>query len=276
MDPDISWSLAPGPVVLLTAVAVWYLRRWRRTGERPLRVALFLVGIAVTAAALLSPIDTLSEQFFFVHMVQHLLLLDIAAVLLILGLTRKILRPITRRMVDLERRAGVFASPAFAITLYVVTMWIWHVPALYDAALGNAFLHAFEHVSFALAGTLYWWHIFSPIRSRHRLLGLGAAGYMVSTKILVGLLGVFLTFAPDSFYGFYEEQPRFWGLSAAEDQAVGGAVMALEQMIVMGAAFAWLFVRMLAESERDEQRRERYGATGQTPDPCPRSPRETL
>jgi hypothetical protein len=140
-------------------------------------------------------------------------------------------------------------------------MWVWHIPALYDGALENAYLHVLEHFAFSIAGALYWWHIFSPVRPRHRLIGLGAAGYMASTKVLVGLLGVFLTFASASFYGFYERQPEFWGLSPSEDQAVGGAIMALEQMVVMGAAFAWLFVRMLTEADREDVRTERY-ATG--------------
>jgi hypothetical protein len=115
-----------------------------------------------------------------------------------------------------------------------------------------------EHLAFSVAGALYWWHILSPVRPRHRLMGLGPAGYMISTKVLVGLLGVFLTFAPESFYAFYEDQPRYWDLSPAEDQAIGGAIMALEQMIVMGAVFAWLFVRMLSESDREDRRAERF------------------
>jgi cytochrome c oxidase assembly factor CtaG len=258
VSPDASWTISPGPIVLLTAATVVYVRRWRESGEPAWRLALFLAGIVTVAAALLSPIDRLGEQLFFMHMVQHLLLLDIAPILIILGLSKKLLRPVTKRFLPIEQKAGWFATPVFAITLYVLTMWIWHIPALYDGALENSFVHVLEHFAFALAGGLYWWHIFSPIRPRARMLGLGPAGYMASTKILVGLLGVFLTFASASFYAFYERQPNFWGLSASEDQAVGGAIMALEQMIVMGAAFAWLFIRLLSESERDEQRAERY------------------
>ena len=258
MQPDASWSLAPGPLILLGSIACWYIVRWRAVGERPLRLALFMAGILAAAAALVSPVDSLGEQLFLMHMVQHLLLLDAAALLMILGLTRKILRPVTRRLLPVERSAGIFATPMFAITLYVATMWVWHIPALYDLALESDVVHVIGHLSYAVAGAFYWWHLFSPIRPRHRLLGLGTAAYMVSTKVLVGLLGVFLTFAGDSFYAFYDDQPRYWGLSAGEDQAVGGAIMALEQMVVMGVAFGWLFVRMLSESEREEQRTERF------------------
>jgi putative membrane protein len=190
------------------------------------------------------------------HMVQHLLLLDLAPILCILGLTKVILRPVTRRIQPLERSwAG---HPAVAVVLYVVTMWIWHIPALYDAAAENAVVHVVEHLSFGVAGGLYWWHLLSPIRTRLRRGGMAPVAYMVSTKVLVGLLGIGLTFSPEALYAFYEDQPRYWGLSAGDDQAVGGLLMALEQSIVMGIALAWLFARLLSESEAEEQRAERY------------------
>jgi cytochrome c oxidase assembly factor CtaG len=88
---------------------------------------------------------------------------------------------------------------------------------------------------------------------------MGPVVYMTTTKVLVGLLGVALAFAPEAIYAFYEEQPRYWGLSAGTDQAIGGLIMATEQSIIMGIALAALFIRALAESEREEQRRERYG-----------------
>ena len=191
------------------------------------------------------------------HMVQHILLLDIAPILLILGLTKVLLRPITRRLNAIERRAGYLAHPAFAAFAYIAVMWAWHVPTMYDAALNNAAVHAFEHFCFAAAGTLYWWHLLSPIRNRQRLGGLGPIGYMVSTKLLVGLLGIALAFAPASFYPYYEHHPHYWGLSPGEDQSMAGLAMALEQSVVMGIALVYVFVRMLTESEREAQRAER-------------------
>jgi len=180
----------------------------------------------------------------------------------LLGLTKVLLRPVTRRVQRLERAAGPLAHPFFAILLYVAVMWVWHVPALYDAAVRNPFVHVLEHVSFATAGFLYWWHLLSPIRSRHRLDGMGPVAYMAATKVLVGLLGVALTFAPEAVYRVYIDQPEWWGLSDATDQAVGGLIMALEQSVVMGVALVYLMVRALEESEREEQRRERYEALG--------------
>ena len=105
---------------------------------------------------------------------------------------------------------------------YAGFMWAWHIPAMYDAALRNTTVHAFEHLCFAVAGTLYWWHLLSPIRNRHRLGGLGPVAYMVSTKLLVGALGIVLAFAPASFYPFYEHHPHYWGLSPVRGSVDGG------------------------------------------------------
>jgi putative membrane protein len=240
-------------------VTVLYVRRWRETGASLGRLTSFLAGMVLVLVALLSPVDRLAEQLFFMHMVQHLLLLDLAPILVLLGLTRVLLRPLTRRLVRLERAAGPLAHPVFAIVLYVGVMMLWHVPAMYDAALEHPVLHVGEHVTFGLAGGLYWWHLLSPIRARRRLGGMGPVVYMLATKVLVGLLGILLAFSPNPIYDFYERQPGYWGLSPGTDQAVGGLVMALEQSIVMGVALVFLFVRALGESEREEERAERYG-----------------
>jgi putative membrane protein len=192
------------------------------------------------------------------HMVQHVLLLDIAPILLIVSLTKVILRPATPRLARVERGAGPLAHPAFAVVLYVAVMWTWHVPALYDAALEHSPVHVLEHVCFMSVGALYWWHLLSPLRTRLRLGGMAPIVYMLATKLFVGLLGIAITFAPDPLYAFYEQRPAIWGLDPTDDQALAGAVMALEQSIVMGIALVWLFVRALNESEAEEQRAERY------------------
>jgi cytochrome c oxidase assembly factor CtaG len=263
--PDYSWTFSPGVIAAVAIVGAVYVRRWRAArreagsaGAPGWRLACFLGGLALVVAALVSPIDRLGEQLFVMHMVQHLLLLDLSSILLIVGLTKVILRPVTRRVQSLERAAGPLASPVFAVIAYVGGMYLWHVPALYDAALEHPAVHILEHITFGAIGGLYWWHLLSPIRSRHRLGGLGPVAYMFSAKIMVGLLGILLTFSPDALYSFYDNRPRYWGMSATTDQNVGGAVMALQQSIVMGIAMAVLLLRALSESERDAQRAERY------------------
>jgi putative membrane protein len=207
--------------------------------------------------ALVSPIDALGEQAFTMHMVQHVLLLDVSPILLLCGLTKVLLRPVTRHTHALEQRAGPLAHPAFAVALYVGVMWLWHVPALYDAALQHDTVHVLEHVCFYTAGFLYWWHLLSPVRTRMDQRGMYPVVYMLSTKVLVGLLGIGLTFTPHALYDHYTGGT--WGLSADEDEELAGALMAIEQSIVMGIAVAWLFIRMLEESQRSDERAERYG-----------------
>ena len=263
---DAGWTFAPIVLLALIGYVVVYVVRWRTVrregGARAAsgwRLTSWCAGVFVLFLALISPIDRLGEQLATMHMVQHLLIADIAPILLTLGLTRWLLRPATRRIHRIERKAGPFAHPAFGVVAYVGVMWAWHVPALYDAALAHAGVHVLEHLCFAAAGLLYWWHLLSPIRSRMRMAGMGPILYMASTKILVGFLGVLLAFEPELLYS-YDWSGTKWGLTPLDDQHVAGLVMALEQSIVMGVALAYLFVRMLAESDAEDQRAERYGA----------------
>ena len=266
MGVEIAWTLSPIVLVALVGYAVVYGLRWRTArrqgGARAAgggRAVLWGAGVALLAVALVSPVDRLGEQFATFHMVQHLLIADLVPICLTLALTKWILRPATRLIHRIERAAGPFGHPAFGVVAYVGAMWLWHVPALYDAALRSGAIHTLEHLSFGAAGLLYWWHLLSPIRSRLRLAGMGPILYMASTKVLVGFLGVLLAFSPELLYA-YEWSGTRWGLTPLDDQHVAGLVMALEQSIVMGVALAYLFFRMLSESEAEEQRAERYGA----------------
>jgi cytochrome c oxidase assembly factor CtaG len=263
--PTLSWTFDPTALVPVIVLTVLYALAWRRA-RRPRephpaslwRLSVFGLGVLTIVVALISPLDSLGDQLMVMHMVQHILLLDIAPILLILGLTKVLLRPATRRLHEIERRAGHLAHPAFAVFLYAGILWLWHIPVMYDKAQGNGWIHALEHLCFFSVGALYWWHVLSPIRGRMRLGGLGPVAYMTGGKLLVGLLGVALAFAPHVIYPFYAHKPHYWGLSPLEDQMLAGLVMAIEQSIVMGIALVYLFVRMLDESEREAQRAERF------------------
>jgi putative membrane protein len=268
MSPDLSWTPEPSVLLGVAIAGGAYVSRWwrvrsagspRSAADAPIwRLCCFLGALLVALIALVSPIDALADQLFLMHMVQHMLLLDIVPILAIVGFTKVILRPVTHAVTELERRAGAFASPAFAVVLYIAVIWVWHVPAAYDVALRHPAVHLLEHATFLLAGSLYWWHLLSPIRARRRLGGMGPVIYMGSTKLFVGALGMGLAFAPSALYPYYEHHARVWGISAHDDQSIAGLIMAVEQSLVMGVALVVLFVRALAESEREQQRRERY------------------
>jgi cytochrome c oxidase assembly factor CtaG len=263
--PVIHWTFDPAMLLALalwTAVYVWRFRNARAEaggrGAGPRQAAAFAGCILVLLIALVSPIDALGEHYLFsMHMTQHILLGDIAPLLLLLSLSRVIMRPATRRLQTIERKLGRLASPVTFIALWLALLYFWHIPALYDAALQHPLVHALEHACFFTAGVLVWWPLIQPVPMRHRLTGLATFAYIGGAKVGLGLLGLFLTWSSTVAYTFYEHVPRIWGLSAVHDQNVGGAIMMVEQSLVLVTTFTILFVRMLLQSEEDERRRER-------------------
>jgi putative membrane protein len=263
--PRIEWLA--DPLVLLplaTMVAVYVLRfrgARREAGPRgatTLQAVAFAGCMLTLLIALCSPLDGLGENYLFsAHMVQHVLLGDIAPLLLLLALSRVIMRPVTRRLIGIERALGPFAHPLTALVIWLGLMYAWHIPALYDAALEHPVVHLLEHVSFFAAGTAVWWPLIQPVPMRHQLTGLQPIAYIGSAKFGLAALGLALTWSSTVFYPYYETVPRIWGLSAIEDQNVGGVIMMLEQSLTFGLVLAALFVRMLTQSETDQRRRER-------------------
>ncbi len=241
-----------------------YVPRWvrvRRSADRaeaPVwRLCSWIAGALTLVVAQGNPIDKLGDYLLVMHMVQHLMLLDLMPLLLLFGLNRVIMRPITRRVQWLEQRVGFLAKPWFGLVAYTLGMWFWHVPTFYDAAARSETVHLLEHMTFTAVGFLYWWHLLRPIPTRERMTAMGPVAYMGITKITVGLLGALLTFAPSAIYGFYDNNQEWWGLSPVADQAMAGALMATEQVLIMGVAFGALFIRGLREAELRAQREER-------------------
>jgi putative membrane protein len=263
--PRLAWTLDPGPLLLM-ALGTWvYVRRFRaaraETGGRGAEwwhAACFAASMLVLVVALVSPIDYLGEHYLFsMHMVQHILLGDIAPLLLLLSLSRVIMRPATRRLTNVERALGPLASPIAFIAIWFALLYLWHIPAMYDLALNHTTVHAIEHMCFFAAGVAVWWPLIQPVPMRRRLSGLGTFAYIGGAKIGLAALGLFLTWSTTVAYTYYEHVPQVWGLSHIQDQNVGGAIMMIEQSLVLVTVFAVLFVRMLAQSEEEERRRER-------------------
>jgi cytochrome c oxidase assembly factor CtaG len=261
----LHWTFSV-PILIPIGAYVWfYVRRFaevRRTsgprGAGPRQLAAFTGSLVVILIALVSPLDGLGEDYLFsAHMVQHLLLGDIAPLLMLLSLSRVIMRPLTRRLQALERALGPLAHPASALALWLALVYLWHVPALYDAALNHSAIHALQHVSFFTAGTLVWWPLIQPVPMRHRLEGMWTFGYIGAAKFGLASLGLYLTWTNTVAYTYYEHVPRIWGLNAISDQNVGGAIMMIEQSILLVTVMAVLFSRMLLQSEQEEIRRER-------------------
>jgi putative membrane protein len=260
-----AWTFDPGPIVAVVVAGAIYLMRWlkvrRENGTRGAnvwRLVSFMSGLALVLVALVSPVDKLGEQLFFMHMTQHIVLLDLTPILCILGLSRVLLRPATRRLQILEERAWLLMHPITAVVLYAATIWAWHIPALYDLALRHPLVHVLEHLLFLSVGVLFWWHLLSPIRSRYRLAGLKAVGYVAVTKLLVGALGMVITFSPDLLYDWYRNMGVIWGMTPLNAQQAGGALMTVEQETILGIVLIATFIKALGEEDRKDARAERY------------------
>ena len=158
----------------------------------------------VLLAALVSPLDSLADQLFFMHMVQHMLLLDIVPILAIVGADEGDPAPAHALGLDARAPRRAARAPRLRGVLYVGVIWAWHIPGgLRPRRRGTQASTCSSTLSFLLAGSLYWWHLLSPIRARMRLGGLGPVVYMASTKLFVGALGMGLAFAPRTLYPFY-------------------------------------------------------------------------
>lgn len=265
IHPKLQWLPDPAVLAPIALVVVVYLRRFRaarreagRRGAGAVQALSFLGAIVALLAALASPLDGLGDNYLFsAHMLQHVLLGDIAPLLLLLSLSRVILRPVTKRLAAVERALGPFAHPLTGLAAWLFLMYLWHVPALYDAALEQPLVHLLEHASFFAAGVAVWWPLVQPVPMRRGLTGLWTVAYIGGAKFGLAALGLYLTWSTGVLYGFYESVPRIWGLSPLEDQNVGGAIMTVEQSLTFVLALVVLFSRMLVQSETEERRRER-------------------
>lgn len=265
LKPDLVWLPDPAQLAPLAVLVAIYVRRFGRArreaggrGAGPRQAAFFAAGMVALLLALASPIDALGEDYLFAaHMLQHVLLGDIAPALLLLSLSRVILRPVTKRLMFLEKALGPLASPWTGIAIWLFLMYLWHVPAMYDAALNDPVVHLLEHTAFFSAGLMVWWPIVQPIPMRRRLGGLSTVAYIATAKVGLAALGLYLTWSGHVLYDYYESVPRVWGLSAIGDQNAGGAIMMVEQSLTFVVALVFLFSRMLSDSEETERRKER-------------------
>lgn len=254
----VGWSFDPLPLAVVTVVVVAYawrartlLRRGRRVASRT--AAAFAAGLAALVLAVVSPLDSIGEgRLFSVHMAQHVLISDVAPLLLVLGLSGPLLRPLLA--VRPLQRLRVLTHPLLALPLWAGDLWLWHLPRLYDAALANAAVHSLEHLCFLTGGLLLWTALLGLLPGP-RWFGHGARFAALAFVWLTGgaLANVFL-WSGHAFYRPYVEAPRTWGLSPLADQRAGGGVMLVEMMFVGAIVFVVLGLGWLADAERRQLR----------------------
>jgi putative membrane protein len=255
---------SPDPVVLL-AVALaggGYAvgrRRLRRAAPGPGRAVAFWTGLLAVLIALVSPLEGMATELLSAHMVQHLLLVMVAAPLIVAGLPRlpltvalpvNLRRPLHRtgRRPRLRAIRRAVTHPVVAWVVATVVLWTWHAPALYQMALRSDLVHALEHATLLGTALLFWWEVLDP-RARDRLDPGGGLVYLFAAGLQGGALGALFTFATSPIYPAYVATAPAWGITALADQQLAGLIMWIPfGTIYLGVAAA-RFVGWLRASE---------------------------
>jgi putative membrane protein len=246
------WSvrLEPAFVVLAAIAAILYVRAWRRSPGPVWRASCFGAGLVLVVGALNSQLGTIAVHYLVLfHLLQNVMISDWAPPLLLIGLT-----PAMRS--EIARRAGplgeTITRPVITLGTWLVAWYVIHLGAVYDAAVRNGLLLAIEHAVLIGVGLLFWWPVLCDVP--RSLPTLGRIGYVFAAFVLSAFLGLALTFSPP-VYDYYEDLPvRLWGITARQDQNLGGILMSTEQAMVFFAAIVWLLVRLLREETEAEER----------------------
>ena len=228
-----NWQFKPLLLVACAAVILGYvvITRFRSS----VKATFFLSGVLLLFLSLISPLDMLAHGYLFsAHMVQHIILLLIAPLLLLLGIPSSIVEKFLLRP-GAAAVESVLRRPVVAWLAGVGAMWVWHIPALYEASLQDESLHVIQGISLLVAGVIFWWPIFSPL-GQSRLDPLVSVLYLFSACVGCTVLGVVITFAPAGLFatahphtvdtqGIAMLVRNGWGISPKVDQQIGGLLM---------------------------------------------------
>ena len=238
------------PIALIALAYGMRVRTLSRRGQ-PVpgwRIGLFALGIVLLVVAVASPVARIAEEELFAfHMAQHLLLGDLAPLCLLAGLTGPVLRPLLA--LPGVMRLRVLANPLVALPLWTANLVLWHIPAVYEAAVENGALHALEHTAFFTAGIVLWLPVLETLPAPE-WFGSGAKlGYIVGVRLVATVVGNVFVWAGGPFYDVHDDGRDYLGLSPEADQSLAGSLMMLEGSVVTIVAIAWLFLRMAQEGE---------------------------
>ncbi len=267
-----TWEWRPDVTVVLVLLGTLYVVGWRRLRRRSQqpklatkrRLAAYMSGLAILAISLLSPIDLLGSQLFFMHMIQHMLMMMVAAPLMWIGepfpiglwgfpvkLRQRIGRGFAREA-NFRRLLTAATRPGVAWLAFICVFAGWHDPNAYNLAQGHGWVHNFEHISFFVGSLLFWWHIVGAGPHLHGRISVWARLAMLIGMIPINMIaGIVIATASEVIYTYYNTVPHIWGFTALEDQAIGGVIMWISgsEMVV------WAVLFVLAGFSRDEDRR---------------------
>lgn len=247
------WSFDPFQTLPWLVLLGLYAGRIHRLAQRGTRIPWwrqlsFCAGVGVALFALISPIDELGEERSQVlHMTQHLLLGDIAPLLVVIGVTGPVLRP----LLALPRvgHLRVLAHPLPALVIWIVTFYGWHLPAAYEGALNHDSVHALEHGMFFLAGFLIWATLLEPLPGPPGFTALAKVFYLLLVHLFEGLLANIFVWSSTTFYPTYDSAKPLWGMTAIESQNLAGVVLLIEGTVITLIMLGVLFTRALSADD---------------------------
>ncbi len=262
----VSWAAL---VVTAALYAVGLRKIWRASrvggGVKRWEAACFVAGWVALFVALVSPLHPWGSVLMSAHMTQHEILMLVAAPLLVLGRPLVVwlaaLPPAPARSLARASNAPAWkrawhfvCNPFVAWLVHAAALWVWHIPALFDATLRSELVHFLQHACFLLTALVFWWAVMT---SRSLAMSYGVALlYMFTTALHTQLLGVLMTFSRTVWYPTYQHTTRSWGLTPLEDQQLGGLIMWIPAGIVYVIAALALFAGWMRESERRALRHE--------------------
>lgn len=215
------------------------------------RIVSYFAGLLLILAAFLSPLAHIGGELVLAHMIQHLVIGDIAALLIVLGLTRSILQPILA--IKLFDRLQVLALPMIALPLWIANLYFWHIPALYNETLSSEPLHALQHTCFVGFGILMWMPVVGPLPVPKWFGGGAQVGYTVVARLAGAGLGNIMMWSGSVLYDAYLPGEDYWNITPLTDQGTAGVIMMTEGTLVTFGVLAWALFRWAAR-DTEQQR----------------------
>ena len=245
-----AWSFDP-PIIAMTFIAVsfyFYGVSQIKGSFSPWRALSFVTGVAIVFLALTSPLDAASARLLAMHMLQHVFLATVAPPLILLGLPPELMKPLLKpqRVRDVARLA---THPVFTATLFIVNMWVWHVPPIYGEALKNQLVHEQMHGLFLITGLLFWCPVIQPLPGVSKLGNGSQLLYLFATGMPMGLLALLFFASNTVIYSYYQQISPLWGLGPKDDQQIAGLIMGALGEAASFAAITLLFFRFLDSEE---------------------------
>jgi putative membrane protein len=197
--------------------------------------------------ALSPPVDTLADQLLVAHMAEHLLIGDLAALLIVLGFTGPLLAPVLRNRY--LGRLRILTHPVVAVSVWAINFYLWHLPVLYQAALRHDAVHALEHATFLGFGIAMWMALLGPLPKPPWFTNWARLVYIVAVRLSGTVLANAMIFSGTVWYPIYRSGDAHWHISSMADQISAAGVMMVEESILTICLFCWLFLKVAREGE---------------------------